>query len=232
MKLRSLPRLFLGISFLLTPVVTLSGQSGTFVTTGYSGSAPGTYNPSSIPLPILLLPLAYHISFNRFPYSDIGQETRPEPSFCIEPDDPLPTSKPGCLPLPNELNIQLAPDQGVPGQWTWRLPGKGKSELYPEQVRTKATEEVVPVPISVPDTSLQWEPAHPVPRPNDVFLPGPPGSKGVITPNTKTTNNLTPRSCDDEHCLSWGFDDGHEWILDLSETIAPFPLLEDPPPLE
>lgn len=230
MKLRSLPRLFLGISFLLTPVITLSGQSGTFVTTGYSGSAPGTYNPSGIPLPILLLPLAYHISFNRFPYSGIGQETRPEPSFCIEPDDPLPTSRPGCLPLPNELNIQLAPDQEVPGQWTWLLPGKGKSELYPEQVRTKATEEVVPVPISVPDTSLQWEPAHPVPRANDVFLPGPPGSGGVITPNTKTTINLTPRSCDDEHCLSWGFDDGHEWILDLSETIAPFPLFEDPHP--
>ncbi|WP_252176750.1 AAA family ATPase [Endozoicomonas sp. 4G] len=167
------------------------------MSTSYAGTAPGIYNPSSIPLPILLLPLAYRTSFNHFPNSfsnsfpnfGTSQKAKPEPSFCIQPDDPHPTYKSGCLPLPDELNIKLAPEQGAPDQWTWVFPGKGRGE--------------------------------PSPEPQAEILPGPPGSNGGITPDTKTTIQLIPHNCDDEACLSWGFDDGREWIMDLSETIAP-----------
>ncbi|WOG29264.1 AAA family ATPase [Endozoicomonas sp. 8E] len=222
-----LPILFLGISFLVTPVKTFSGQSGTLVSTGYASSAPGIYNPSGIPLPILLLPLAYHNYFNRLSHSGTTQEAGTEPSLCIEPEDPLLAYKSGCLPLPKELDITLAPDRGVPDQWTWLLPGKSRPEPYPEQTQVKVSEEGVPVHISVPDTSLQWKPGQPVPGQNGDLLPGPPGLVDGITQDTKTTIDLTPRNCDGEPCLSWGLDDGSGWILDLSATIAS--LFEDTP---
>lgn len=223
-----LPLIFLGISFLVTPVKTFSGQSGTLVSTGYASTAPGIYNPSGISLPILLLPLAYHTYFNRFSHSGTHQKAGTEPSFCIEPEDPLLAYKSGCLPLPGELDMTLAPDRRDPDQWTWLLPGKSRPEPYPEQTQVKVGDEGVPVHISVPDTSLQWKPGQPVPGQNGDFLPGPPGSIGGITRDTKTTINLIPGNCDDEPCLSWGLDDGSGWILDLSETIAP--LFEDTPP--